>query len=374
MTMDPFPHAPAGAPPGLLVVDDEPATREVLVEVLGTSGYRCAAAADGEEALRRVRAGGVTLVLSDIEMPGLSGVELLEAIKAHDPDVDVVMVTGVVDVEVAIRAMRLGASDYLTKPFNLEEVRLVVERTIEKRRLIRENRIYQQKLELKVDERTLQLQTAYREIQRTYQQTLEALVQALDLRDTETQGHSLRVVAFTEEIAVALGVTEPELTDIRRGALLHDIGKIGIPDAILRKPGRLDKAEWEIMRLHPQLGHDMLAGIGFLDAAREIVLSHQEKWDGTGYPRGLAGQAICLGARIFAVADTLDAMTSTRPYRTGLPYEAARQEIIDFGGSQFDPAVVEAFLRIPPERWDEIRAEIGRRVRKAETGTPAVVN
>src|SRR5262249_15642072 len=164
--------------------------------------------------------------------------------------------------------------------------------------------------------------------------------------DTETQGHSLRVVAYTVEIARAMSVGEPALTDIRRGALLHDIGKIGIPDAILRKPGRLDKAEWEIMRRHPDLGHNMLAAIRCVDAAREIVRSHEERWDGTGYPRGLAGEAIPIGARIFAVADTFDAMTSPRPYRVGLPYEVARQEIVDFRGSQFDPAVVEAFLRI----------------------------
>ena len=298
---------------------------------------------------------------------GQTGVELLRAIKSHNPDIDVVMVTGVVDVSTAIQAIRLGASDYLTKPFNLEEVKIIVERTWEKRRLIQENRSYQQQLEMRVAERTRELRTACQEIQDTYQATLEALMQALDMRDTETQGHSLRVVEYTVEIAVRMDVREPELTEIRRGALLHDIGKIGIPDAILRKPGKLDSSEWEVMKRHPELGYNMLAGIKFLEPAREIVVCHQEKFDGTGYPRGLKGERIPLGARVFAVADTFDAMTSTRPYRAGLPYEVARQEIIDYSGTQFDPKVVQAFLSIPRSRWEKIRDDVRRRIREAES-------
>jgi putative nucleotidyltransferase with HDIG domain len=281
-----------------------------------------------------------------------------------------------VDIDVALRAMRSGASDYLTKPFNLEQVRITVERTLEKRRLLIENREYQHNLEMKVEERTRELteknqevQRLFVELQETYQTTLEALVQALDLRDTETQGHSLRVVEFTTEIAAELGIVEPELTEIRRGALLHDIGKIGIPDAILRKPAKLTPEEWEEMRRHPELGFQMLAGIRFLERPRQIVLSHQEKFDGSGYPRGLRGDAIPLGARVFAVADTFDAMTSTRPYRTGLPYEVARQEMIDWSGRQFDPSVVEAFLRIPAPRWTEIRLEVSRRIHDQEVRT-----
>ena len=353
--------------PRILVVDDDRAAREILVEGLESAGYRCAAASNGAEALTKARQGRIDLVLSDIEMPGQTGVELLRAIKSHNPDIDVVMVTGVVDVSTAIQAIRLGASDYLTKPFNLEEVKIIVERTWEKRRLIQENRSYQQQLEMRVAERTRELRTACQEIQDTYQATLEALMQALDMRDTETQGHSLRVVEYTVEIAVRMDVREPELTEIRRGALLHDIGKIGIPDAILRKPGKLDSSEWEVMKRHPELGYNMLAGIKFLEPAREIVVCHQEKFDGSGYPRGLKGERIPLGARVFAVADTFDAMTSTRPYRTGLPYEVARQEIIDYSGTQFDPKVVQAFLSIPRSRWEEIRDDVRRRILEAES-------
>jgi putative nucleotidyltransferase with HDIG domain len=181
---------------------------------------------------------------------------------------------------------------------------------------------------------------------------------ALDYRDNETQGHSIRVVEYTERLAQELGIVDPELTDIRRGAMLHDVGKIGIPDGILRKPGPLDDEEWRIMRMHPELGHRMLIDIRFLDGPADIVLAHQEKWDGTGYPNGVAAEEIPIGARIFAVADTFDAMTSDRPYRKALSYVRARREMIEFSGTQFDPQVVEAFLRVPEQEWREIRARV----------------
>lgn len=365
-------------PERILLVDDDLAVRELLAEGLEMAGYCCTIASHAREALDKLAQGSYSLVLSDIQMPGVSGTELLGMIRAKYPDLDVIMITAVVDVDVALRAMRNGASDYLPKPFNLDQVQITVERVLDKRRLVNENRAYQLGLEAKVQERTHELTDKNREVERllgelgeTYQTTLESLVEALDLRDTETQGHSLRVVEFTSEIALALGIGEDGMTEIRRGALLHDVGKIGIPDAILRKPGKLTAEEWEVMRMHPDLGYQMLSGIKFLDVAREIVLSHQERFDGTGYPRKLAGEKIHLGARIFAVADTFDAMTSTRPYRTGLPYEASRQEISDWSGRQFDPRVVEAFLLITPERWKEIRQDVTRRVREAEVKAAA---
>ena len=363
-------------PTRLLVVDDDLAVREVMAEGLQMAGYSVTAAGNAAEALQQIEKSAFDLVLTDIEMPGGSGTELLRVVRDRYPELDVIMITAVVDIDVALRAIRNGASDYLTKPFNLEQVKITVERTLEKRRLIIENREYQHHLEAKVEERTRELtvknqevSTLFAELQDTYQDTLEALVQALDLRDTETQGHSLRVVEFTAEIALALGIVEPELTEIRRGALLHDIGKIGIPDAILRKPAKLTPEEWEVMRTHPELGYQMLAGIRFLSKPRDIVICHQERFDGTGYPRGLRGEQIPLGARIFSVADTFDAMTSTRPYRTGLPYEVSRKEILDWSGRQFDPRVVEAFLRITPDRWIEIRQDVSRRIHDEEVKT-----
>jgi len=214
-------------------------------------------------------------------------------------------------------------------------------------------------------EKAQEVEQLFGELEETYQTTLESLVAALDQRDAETQGHSLRVVEFTSEISMVLGVRGSELTNIRRGALLHDVGKIGIPDSILLKPAKLTSDEWTVMRTHPEKGFRILSEIKFLDIARDIVLSHQEKFDGTGYPRNLAGDGIPIGARIFAVADTFDAMTSDRPYRAALPYEASRQEILDWDGRQFDPQVVKAFLRITPERWLEIRRDVERRVREA---------
>jgi response regulator RpfG family c-di-GMP phosphodiesterase len=340
------------------VVDDEPAIRDLLFEGLKDSGFECTVAANGSEALEQLRRRRFALVLSDIDMPAMDGVRLLQRIKEAHPDVEVVMITGVVDVEVALRAMRMGANDYLTKPFNLEEVRLTVERALEKRRLILENRDYQKDLESKIAERTVEvvlkrreIEELYEKLQTSYETTLEALAAALDTRDTETQGHSVRVSEYTVVIARRMGVEEPELTEIRRGALLHDVGKIGIPDAVLRKPGKLTAEEWREMKLHPEIGGRILSGIKFLEKSLPVVMAHQERFDGSGYPRGLKGEEIPLGARIFAVVDTLDAMTSDRPYRKALGYEEARDEIVRNSGIQFDPKVVEVFLSIPPEEW-----------------------
>ncbi|NBC30380.1 MAG: diguanylate cyclase [Spirochaetes bacterium] len=197
----------------------------------------------------------------------------------------------------------------------------------------------------------------FRDLAASYDHTLDALVAALDARDKETEGHSRRVVAYTLEIAQQLEVDAKDLATIRRGALLHDIGKIGVPDSILLKPGPLNEEERTVMMRHPQLGRQILAGIPFLKDPVEIVYAHQERFDGAGYPEGSAGGDIPFGARIFAVADTLDAITSDRPYRAGRPYEVAREEIAAHSGSQFDPQVVEAFLSVDSSRWDELRHE-----------------
>ncbi len=352
-------------PSRILVVDDEQAIRDVLAEGLTASGYICEIASDASEALTKLESNGFNLVVSDIDMPQMDGVQLLQEIKKTHPDTEVIMLTGVVDIDTAISSIRLGANDYLTKPFNLAEVRITVERALEKRRLILENREYQRNLEERVQERTAELQRKndevedlYRKLEGAYQTTLEALATALDTRDSETMGHSLRVAAYTAHIAERMGIGDPQLTDIYRGALLHDFGKIGVPDAILRKPGKLTPEEWVEMRKHPEIGYRILHGIQFLESARQIVLSHQERYDGTGYPRGLKGDQIPIGARIFCVADTLDAMTSDRPYRKALPYETARAEIEKYSGTQFDPSVVRVFLDISREDWFRIQQKV----------------
>lgn len=365
----------------LLIVDDELSVREILAEGLASFGYETLMAANAEEAFGIVRRDSINLVLSDIEMPGENGVELLRRIKNFNADLDVIMVTGVVDAQTAIDSIRQGASDYLTKPFNLEEVQIVVDRTLEKRRLILENRAYQEHLEELVTLRTQELvekkkqvEKLYQELQESYESTLQALVTALDFRDNETQGHSFRVVEYAVMVAKRMGVRESELTWIRRGAILHDVGKIGIADAILRKPGKLNDEEWAEMRKHPSMGYRMLQDIHFLKPALDIVLSHQERFDRSGYPQGLAGDQIPLGARIFAVVDTFDAMTSDRPYRAALSIEDAREEIRRWSGRQFDPAVAEAFLDIDADSWREVRERVHRELQAQESRSDTRVN
>jgi len=369
------------SPKRVLVVDDELSVREILAEGLAAAGYETFTAGSASEAIALLERERVHLVLSDIEMPGATGLELLGQIKEQDSELDVVMVTGVVDATIAINAIRQGASDYVTKPFNLDEVQIVVERTLEKRRLVLENRAYQEHLEELVERRTQEViekkhevERLYEDLQESYESTLQALVTALDFRDNETQGHSYRVVQYAVLVAEALQVTEEELIWIRRGAILHDVGKIGIADSVLRKPGKLDPAEWDEMRKHPEMGYRMLRRIRFLEPALDIVLCHQERFDGSGYPRGLKGERIPLGARIFAVVDTFDAMTSDRPYRSALSIEAARDEIRAWSGRQFDPRVVEAFLRIDAEHWRKIREEVHRHMLDLEDQIRSVVN
>jgi len=202
------------------------------------------------------------------------------------------------------------------------------------------------------------------ELQNSYDLTLDALSAALDLRDRETEGHSRRVVEYTARLAEQIGLGKDFIKNIRRGALIHDVGKIGVPDAVLHKPGPLNDEETKIIQRHPEAGFKMLSGIPYLREEIQIVLGHQEKWNGTGYPYGLHGEEIPLGARLFMIADTFDALTSDRPYRQGRPYEAARQIIEDESGKQFDPQAVAAFLAVPGEEWAQIRAQVMAEIEK----------
>jgi putative nucleotidyltransferase with HDIG domain len=270
----------------------------------------------------------------------------------------VVMVTAVHDIQIALESIRMGAYDYLLKPFEREQLLTTVRRALDHNRLKLENRAYQQNLEAMIADRTEQLRTAMSEIERSYDITLEALGDALDLKDAETEGHSKRVTAFTIALARAMGLSSERIRVIARGAFLHDIGKMAIPDAILRKPGGLSPQEIRIMQEHCHRGYQMIRKIPFLAEASDIVYSHQERYDGKGYPRGLKGDEIPLGARLFAVADTFDAITSNRPYRAAQSIEAARQEIARHSGTQFDPRVVEEFLRMPISIWEDLRREI----------------
>jgi len=346
-------------PEKILVVDDEEAIREVVSTLLSAQGYQCTTSSNGRLALEAFRKGSYDLVLSDIVMPEMDGLKLLGELRLEDPDVPVIMVTAMHDIAIALEAIRAGAYDYILKPFEKDQLHLSVRRALEHRALILENRTYQSDLEHLVAERTQQLSVALQELEQSYDYTLEALGGALDAKDAETEGHCQRVTAFTITIAKSMNVDKSMLRHIARGAFLHDIGKMGIPDSILRKPGPLTTEEREIMRRHCEIGYSVLERIPFLKEAAEIVLSHQECYDGSGYPRGLKGEQIPLGARIFAVADTLDAMISDRPYRKALPISAAREEIKRFSGRQFDPRVVEIFLSQPDRVWLALHQNTG---------------
>jgi len=342
------------APAKILIVDDEAEMRSVLTRSLADGSRECIPAADPYDAMDKLSKNRFSVVMSDVHMPGMSGIELLRHIKSHDPDISVIMITGVRDLSTAVDSLKLGACDYITKPFDVLAIRRAVDRALEQNRLTTENRYYQRELERLVEKRTLELYRALEEVEESYRYTLEALAAALDAREHETQAHSHRVREYAFVLAQRLGFREKELIHIGRGALLHDVGKIGVPDSILLKPGKLTQEEWEQMRRHPQVGYEILRNIKFLRSASEIVLTHQERWDGEGYPNRLKGTEIPLGARIFGVVDTLDAMTSNRPYRKALSFEAARQEVRRCCGSQFDPRVAEAFLSIEIDTWKEI--------------------
>lgn len=353
--------------PRVLVVDDEPQVRSMIGSTLERHGFDVEMARSGRGALDVLESGSFDLILTDIVMQDVNGIALLESVHSQHPDLPVIMVTAVHDIGVAIDSMRRGAYDYLLKPFERELLMSTVRRALDHRHVLQESQSYQQSLEQMVLARTEMLRHAMEDLEHSYDVTLEALGDALDLKDSETEGHSKRVTAYTIALARAMGIPPADIKIIARGAFLHDIGKMAIPDDILRKPGTLNNEEQDVMREHCARGYNMLRKIPFLSEAAEIVFAHQEHFDGSGYPNGLRGHAIPIGARIFAVADALDAITSDRPYRKAHTFDAAREEILRCSGSQFDPTVVEFFLKIPNELWQELRSEISGQNRRYST-------
>src|SRR5215470_3096437 len=344
---------PTIASPRILIVDDEVEITEILADLL-SEDYVCLRAGSAEQALAELRQNEFQLVISDITMPGMSGLEMIPHVKALSPDTVVVMISGMQTVESAIGALRLGAFDYLMKPFDLRQVEAVVKRALEHQYLIVAKQRYEDHLEELVEQRTAELDRALGSLEDAYRATLRALTTALETRDSETHGHSERVVTYSLRLGREYGLDREEMKSLEFGSLLHDIGKIGVPDSILRKPAKLTDDEWIRMREHPMHGQQILRGIEFLQGAARVVAQHHEKWDGTGYPLGLRKEDIDICARIFSVADAFDAITSDRVYRRGKPYEAAAQELDDWAGRQFDPKVVEAFHRVPKEDWEEL--------------------
>ncbi len=355
----PAPATPVASPhhrdEPILVVDDEGPVRELLSRLLKAQGFHCQSASTGKEALEKLGKRTYSLVITDIRMPAVNGLELLDSLKRCFPDTAVIMITGVADLDTAIGTMKNGAADYLTKPFHLDQVAASVTRALELRKQRLRERGVNRELRRLVERKSSDLSSALRDVQAHRDMILEALVKSLDARENETQCHSQRVRAYTLHLSRCFEFDAERLRDISRGALLHDIGKIGVADSILLKPGKLNEAEWREMKRHPVIGFEMLKGFEFLQRAARMVLYHHERYDGSGYPHGLRATGIPLEARIFAVTDAYDAITSDRPYRRALPPSVAVSEITDNSGTQFDPSVVEAFLRVPQSEWNEIR-------------------
>lgn len=325
--------------PVILIVDDEAVVRRVLAEKVGVAGYCCEQASSADEALAKIKSIAVQLAILDVKMPGRSGIELLTEIKAAHPDIAVIMATAVIDISTAIECLKQGAYDYITKPFNLDEVVLSIDRALEKRRLELEIRDYQLHLEQKVEEQA-------RKIRAAFLNAITSLAYALEAKDKYTSGHSQRVAGISVAIAAELGLSKPEIEKIRLAGLIHDIGKIGVREAVLNKPGKVSAEEYQHILSHSDIGEHILTPIVEDEAILKAVRHHHERYDGTGYPDGLSGEEIPLAARILAVADTYDAIISGRPYRRPESIQTACAEIKHHRGGQFDPKVVDAFLRI----------------------------
>ena len=339
--LDPIPGwSELGEAPRILVVDDEPAIARMVDKRLRRHGYDCTMAASAEEALRYLEREGYDLVVTDVYMPGISGLELVRRLKAEHPSVQVIVMTAQTEVETAVEALRLNADDYLLKPFDIEQLAHSVDRSLEHRRLLLENQEYRQNLERRVREQAERLE-------RLYLAGVRSLVTALEAKDARTRGHSDRVTFYSVEMGRQLGV---DLHALAIGSQLHDIGKIGTRDDVLRKPGALTKAERDHIRQHPVIGVRILSPILEDETALAVVRNHHERWDGHGYPDGLAGDATPMAARIVAVADTLDAITSPRAYRPARSWEAALQEIAAARETQLDPTVVEVCLDVLGDR------------------------
>jgi putative nucleotidyltransferase with HDIG domain len=340
------------------VVDDDPSLRQLLSRWFSSKGSEPTVASGGYGALEQLRQQAFDLVLLDIQMPDLDGISALPQIRELAGDTPVIMVSSLDALDTVRGSIRSGAYDYIVKPFDFQELEAAASRALDHRRLVRENQRYREHLEKRVAERTQELEEALEQIHKVYETTILALGSALETRDVETEAHSIRVARYTLMIVKHLGVIdEGRLKDIEWGAYLHDIGKIGVPDHILMKNGPLSEEEWQVMRRHPEIGRQLVSRIDFLSGAVPLIYSHHERWDGTGYPRRLAGEDIPLEARAFAIADTVDALTSDRPYRAGRPLEEVLPILREGRGKQFCPTALEAFESLGLEAFREVTDE-----------------
>jgi putative nucleotidyltransferase with HDIG domain len=329
----------------ILIVDDEEMIRAILSRRLIQEGYSCVTARNGREALNHIYKNTYSLIISDIKMPEMDGIELLKRTKAMCPNMIVIIMTAYPEIDMAVAAMREGAYDFIIKPADLDLVILSVKRALEKKRLEEEIEVYHQNLEKLVEERTAKLQQAYHTLKKAYLDSVKVLVEAIDAKDPYTRGHSDRVRRMSLKIATSLGWSEERVETLEYGALLHDIGKIGIKDEILQKPGSLSLEEYQAIQEHPLIGVKIVEGVDFFKDKISMIRHHHEHFDGRGYPDGLRGEAIPLEARIIAVPDAFDAMASLRPHRKAMSLEDILLEMEKCRGIQFDPNILEIFLK-----------------------------
>ncbi len=329
----------------ILIVDDERTICDTFARKLNKAGYSCVTAENGRDALHQFYRDDFSLVISDVKMPVMDGMELLRTVKSVSPKTMVIVATAYPDVGMAVEAMRLGAYDFIVKPVVLSLLLFTVRKALENRKLREELENYHKNLEKLVDERTAELLEAHRSLKRANLESVKVLIEAIDAKDTYTRGHSDRVRILSLEIAKKLGFTAQKQEDLEYGALLHDIGKIGIKDGILQKKTTLSSEEYRQIQEHSLIGVKILDNIEFFKGKLPMIRHHHERYDGKGYPDGLAGEEIPLESRIIAISDAFDAMTSARPYREAKSLEETLIEMKRNEGKQFDPHLLQIFLR-----------------------------
>jgi len=348
--------------PRVLIIDDDERVRTSLLQSIEPVSAKVRAVGNAADALKTIESGDLDLVLSDFNMPGMSAMELLTLARRCNWDLGILLTGSNPEVNDVIEALRLDACDFLVKPIAPEALQSAVASAFKRLQAYRDVINPSSAMQSAIQRRNHELEAAFRDAEQSSQATLEALVTALDAREHETAAHSFRVRAYTMHLARLAGYPPALLTQLEYAALLHDVGKIAIPDNILLKPGRLSREEFELMKIHPLAGEEILNRVSFLRIASVTVRHHHERFDGKGYPDRLIGEQIPLGARLFALADTLDAITSDRPYRPARSVTVAREEIERWSGRQFDPDVVKTFSSMPENIWMDLRRQIDAQI------------
>ena len=344
----------------ILIVDDEPLMTEMIRDHLSFEGFQATTTNDSSKVMDLLEENEYDLVLLDVGMPDPNGLIVLQQVQGEHPFLPVIMLTAFTDADTASQAMRDGASDYIVKPYQEAQLVSRIERALERGQLLRERAQAHDLLEQRIAEQTRMLRVQSKQLSvmldrvlLTYQATVKALEAALDARDQSAPGHCRRVAKLAVQLGNHMGLRLDDLIALEHGALLHDIGKLGVPDGVLMKPGPLDENEWDTMRQHPEIGCKVVGHIDFLQNALPIIRHHHERYDGAGYPDGLAGAQIPLLARIFAVIDAYDAQTHQRPYNTVLDLDQVLANLREASGTQFDPAIVDAFVAMIREEEQE---------------------